>query len=103
MELPGFAELYQQVHYLILTFRDTRLKSDPRVTDNFVHAFRGGAGHQGPLPTHKVTTANVTSMMLHWRTIAEIDSDFVHLTETRVSPSEQSILQQALLTFADGA
>ena len=48
-----------------------------------------------PQENYKITVLNVTSLMLHWRTVQDVACDFLHVVETKVSPSEQAILDQS--------
>ena len=62
-----------------------------------LQVLRGGVRFRTPQQKLKVITINVTSLMLHWRSIADIEADIIHVVETRVAPAEQSILTTALL------
>ena len=57
---------------------------------------RGGARVRAPQDMLRISCVNTTSFMVHCRSIAEVASDFVHVTETRISPAVQKILTQAL-------
>ena len=57
---------------------------------------RGGIRFRGPRPILSVSALNTTSVMLHWRSLLGISSDFLLLTETRATSTEQAIVTKAL-------
>ena len=93
-ELPGFEDNDQHVLNSVCMSQDGACLQKDHLS-LIVSAQRGGARVRGPQDYYRITTINVTSLMLHWRTVQSIVSDFIHIVETKVSPVEKGILEKA--------
>ena len=93
-KLPGIEDNDQHVLNSDCTPQDGAcLQKD--LLSLIVSAQRGGARFRAPQDHYRITTINVTSLMLHWRIVQNITSDFIHVVETKVSPTEKTILDKA--------
>ena len=57
---------------------------------------RGGIRLRGDQPKIRFAAVNATSMKLHWKSVADIESDFLLVTETRITQAEQTIITNGL-------